>query len=277
MTFLRKCYRELGTILAHLFIRYLPVPYRGYWLKIPLLHGVKNGGYFVPSEDEMLDAMRIALIDKPDEKCYFQPTVLDVGCNVGLLLTQLRSFNTEATYIGFDANPMNCVYTNLLIDYNDFKYSYTYPIGLSDSPCSSSLSLRKRRLDDPGAGMVDENYSLGGNQKLLSTFCVSGDEFLKARPCECVRFIKVDVEGYEPKVLGGLLNTISTYRPHLYLEVHTNSSDYVISLMESLSYRLIIPATREILSVHEITKFEMGNYWLVPKEDIVRCTTELGR
>jgi FkbM family methyltransferase len=47
---------------------------------------------------------------------------------------------------------------------------------------------------------------------------IRGDEFFSLRPSGPIRFIKIDVEGYEPEVLQGLSATLAGHRPVVFYE-----------------------------------------------------------
>lgn len=60
--------------------------------------------------------------------------------------------------------------------------------------------------------------------------------------------VKIDVEGHEVKVLQGLLSTIKTRRPLIFLEVHPSmiqrqgdNPNQIAEIFESLEYERIIP------------------------------------
>ena len=48
---------------------------------------------------------------------------------------------------------------------------------------------------------------------------ISLDSFVKENQIEYVNIIKIDVEGYEPFVLDGCINTIKKFKPILYIEI----------------------------------------------------------
>lgn len=50
-------------------------------------------------------------------------------------------------------------------------------------------------------------------------------------------FIKVDVEGMEADVLGGAKETITRFRPHLYVEKDNRQGDEITSILEELNYK----------------------------------------
>lgn len=60
-----------------------------------------------------------------------------------------------------------------------------------------------------------------GRFRTWSTPTVSVDEFRDRNPIGSVRFMKVDVEGFEPAVIRGAQRTIEADRPALLLEIET--------------------------------------------------------
>jgi hypothetical protein len=52
-----------------------------------------------------------------------------------------------------------------------------------------------------------------------------------------VEFIKIDVEGHEPAMLAGAVDTIARNRPVVLVEVREKNRDEVIAFFDALEYR----------------------------------------
>jgi FkbM family methyltransferase len=256
-TLIKKAYREFGALLSHLFIPYLKVRYRGYQLKVPLIHGIRNGGYFVEDDHFMHRSLKEIFHSDSDR----ERVVLDIGSNMGLLLTQLKSINPEVRYIGFDPNVANVFYTQQLIEYNAFDNACVYPLALSDSTTCQTFYRRKHRLDDP-EGSIEPHDDTSG---LISVpiYTVIGDELFAQLNVESVDFIKIDVEGHECSVLEGLQNTIRHNKPTLFIECSQQSLAYLQRFVRQFHYNVYDDSGRYLDEFDEYDELPFGNYVLV--------------
>ena len=46
------------------------------------------------------------------------------------------------------------------------------------------------------------------------------DDFITENKITKLDFLKMDIEGYEPSVIEGAKQTLKTFKPHLYIEIH---------------------------------------------------------
>ena len=83
------------------------------------------------------------------------------------------------------------------------------------------------RYTKPGVGRIKGQGHLRVNIKLLDSFNLQN-----------INFIKLDVEGYEEKILQGGINTIQKYKPTLVIE--QNRGDvFAQKLVESWGYQCV--------------------------------------
>ena len=122
---LRKLKRELIAGLSKIYLKQVSSDYFGMKLKVPIVYGIKNGGYIVPAETWMGDCLKAFVTTKPG-------TVIDIGVNVGLYLVKLRLISKNIPYIGFEPNPSCQLYTQELIRLNQFKNAKVIPIALAE-------------------------------------------------------------------------------------------------------------------------------------------------
>ncbi|WP_369152991.1 hypothetical protein [Candidatus Thiodubiliella endoseptemdiera] len=126
MIYLKKIKREFIAGLSEIYIRYVRSNYLGLKIKVPLIHGMRNGGYIVPSEFWMSDCLASFVETKPG-------CVIDVGVNVGLYLVKLRVISDDVAYYGIDPNPSCTFYTQELIRLNQFGNAKLLTTALSNS------------------------------------------------------------------------------------------------------------------------------------------------
>lgn len=180
----------------------------------------------------MLNCMRESIENSPESK------VLDVGANVGLLLTQLRSFNSSCHYVGVEPNVGNCFYCNILIEKNSFSNSWVYPVALGSENNVAKLVIKKSRMNDPGAYVAGYSVhkSVDNMHQELPITIMKGDDFAQKTNLSNISFIKIDVEGNECEVISGLSDTINDHRPDIFCEVTPESSPYIRKFLSQNNY-----------------------------------------
>lgn len=141
--------------------------------------------------------------------------VLDIGANIGctsLLFSQLarqvHSFEPSPTTFRLlqknlaDAGVDNVVAANL---------------GLGDSEGTFELTFAP---DNRSGGFVSNLTSASAGHQVESIRIVAGDAYLRAAHIGHVDFIKIDVEGFERKVIEGLAGTLGRCQPVVVLELN---------------------------------------------------------
>ena len=83
------------------------------------------------------------------------------------------------------------------------------------------------RYTKPGVGRIKGQGHLRVNIKLLDSFNLQN-----------INFIKLDVEGYEEKILNGSKNTILKYKPTVVIEQNRDNFD-AKNLIESWGYECV--------------------------------------
>ena len=105
--------------------------------------------------------------------------------------------------------------------------------------------------DQPGEGVLrTPDYQYGLSSLLNNEWVKAGknvteqvtaiqkldDIVLQEMPDEPIGFVKIDVEGYELKVLNGATELLQTFRPNLQIEIETGNLQVVRGLLENLGY-----------------------------------------
>jgi FkbM family methyltransferase len=165
-------------------------------------------------------------------------TVVDVGANRGsFTLVAASLVGPSGKVICFEPNP-NCI--RLLeqgIEANDLSNIIIHPIGLGDREARLCLSVPFVNSGEGTFGRFaypsDAGYRIEAQVR-------KGDDLLAN---EHVRFIKIDVEGFECRVLEGLRKTIAADAPIVTTEVISDlllrsesSSEELGSMMKELGY-----------------------------------------
>ncbi len=161
--------------------------------------------------------------------------VIDVGANIGLVAIQIADTVPKGEVHAFEPYKEN--FNRLIenIELNSVRNLQTYNLGLSDGEKGVSLYSPEEK----NTGMVSVNLSKDGKTQLTTL-----DLFCEEMRIDKVSFIKIDVEGYEAKVLKGARKTLEFFKPKLFVELnhrhlikYGDSAIGLISLIESHGYQ----------------------------------------
>jgi FkbM family methyltransferase len=138
---------------------------------------------------------------------------VDVGANLGALsLPVAKLVGAEGKVLAFEASQRNAnLLTKNAIE-NHLTNVEVFPIGLSDR---NGAVISPVYLGTSNKALIDlPSSQLQNGMEVIPV--VKLDAFLES-DCK-VSVMKIDVEGFEYKVLRGAIGTISKWRPKIYLE-----------------------------------------------------------
>ena len=124
-------------------------------------------------------------------------TILDVGANVGSWSSMFRKFHPDAAIHAFEIVPDTFSILKENLD-SDNKVVLN-PIGLSDF--EGDLTMYTFSENNEVATYLE--YPHEGTRSAIEAKCTKGDIYLEEFGINHVDFLKLDVEGAEPKVLAG--------------------------------------------------------------------------
>lgn len=143
-------------------------------------------------------------------KGYFPPgaTVIDCGTSIGdHTLTYAEAVGENGQVIGFEANPD--VYECCALNMAKYPWVKIYNIGLSDKHDRAGIDINP----NVGASRLVKT----GREIELSPL----DSFIsQLTRCD---FIKVDIEGFEPKFLKGAEAVLAKFSPAILMEVNSSA------------------------------------------------------
>ncbi len=234
----KKIKREFVAVISKVFIRYVKSTYFGLEIKIPLIYGMRNGGYIIPEEIFMSDCLRSFISTK-------KGCVIDVGVNVGLYLVKLKAISSNINYYGVDPNPACTFYTQELIRLNSFKNAKLFTFALGES--KEILSFYASRLGDGTGSLIKEHQSHNNMEYSFDTIVLTGDSLVNVLQLkEDISVIKIDVEEAELYVLRGLEQTIKKYTPYIYIEIlftatqeQNNRAMKICKFLQNINYSII--------------------------------------
>jgi len=158
-------------------------------------------------------------------------TVVEAGANMGTHSVDIARACAPGPFYAFEPQPriFQILCANLAL--NDIGNAFAYPEGCGEAEGEAIVPL------------VD--YSSTGNFGGLG-LAPPGETGVRVRvrPIDALELsacglLKIDVEGFEPKVLRGARRTIERCRPVIYLENdRAAQQEEVISLVAGMGYRL---------------------------------------
>lgn len=278
MKIILKIKREWVALLSKVHIRYIKTNYLGLKLKVPLIYGMRNGGYIVPAEFWMSDCLESFI--KTKDGC-----IIDIGVNVGLYLVKLKAISDKVNYYGIDSNPGCIFYTKELIRLNQFKQAKLFTTALSDS--NSIVDFYTNTHDDR-MGSLLKNHHQYKSEFSFSTLTMTGDSLINMLKIKQISAIKIDVEGAELMVLKGMKKTIEQYRPYLYVEIlfvqnqdDINTVKEICDLIQEMDYVILgvnlkTNKTEVIKDIGKIGKAYECNYVFAPSDCLNAFINNMG-
>lgn len=143
--------------------------------------------------------------------------ILDVGSNVGEVAMRLsRKVQQKGLVYAFEPDPF--IYRRLEknLSLNELSNVSIHNVGFGD--INSTKEMAPESVSNRGGNRIVSDGK-GTSKVKIQTL----DLFVEENGLDRVDMIKIDVEGYEMKVLQGAMKTISKHRPKLFIEVSDRS------------------------------------------------------
>ena len=167
--------------------------------------------------------------------------ILDIGSNVGEFSWKcahyLFSNKLLGNIIAFDPNPTvmqqfvaNGTLNPQLQDFVTFENK-----AVGDAPTWVDFQYSDVNT---GVGKIG-----GDGQHSFKTEIITIDQYIAEKKIDRVDFIKIDVEGFEPKVIEGAKSSIERFKPTLYIEIteswhhkYGSTSKTIFDFLKGLGY-----------------------------------------
>jgi FkbM family methyltransferase len=166
-------------------------------------------------------------------------TFVDIGANIGQ--HSLFMSNIADHVIAFE--PYEAVSSKLKhhISLNGITNITFEEIALSDQ--QELLEFFAPTGRNKGIGSFDASTADKGNVVENKLQLIKGDHYFERNKPHSIELIKIDVEGFEKKVLSGLQNTLKVYRPVLVCEISYGKQ---LSFSSSAELRSLLPDNYEL-------------------------------
>ena len=166
---------------------------------------------------------------------------IDIGANVGHHSIFLSKFASQV--LAFEPYPKVNIRFKEQIAYNNISNIQIFENGLSDR--RETLNYYAPTGNNEGIGSFDESSIGKGNTSYGKLELQEGDQVIESDSWKNIKLIKIDVEGFEKKVIKGLTRTIEEERPVIVCEI-TYGQQLSFASIEELSCYL--PQNYEILT-----------------------------
>lgn len=165
---------------------------------------------------------------------------IDVGANFGIYSLRISKLFRMLKVISFEPvlNTFNKLRLNIKIN-NLEKRITTYNLGLSNTNGLKKMVALKRRnyVQSGGFSFYIPKGKLGNEIITQYHKSIAGDEVLKFKKKKII--IKIDVEGYENKVLIGIKNLLKNNKILLQIEIFNNNFKKIDKLLLKQNFKLI--------------------------------------
>jgi FkbM family methyltransferase len=163
--------------------------------------------------------------------------VLDIGANIGLVTFTLASIVGETGYVhAFEPNPQMQRFITEALEYNRVTNVMLHPFALGAEDATLEMRIP---IDHSGAASLIKKFKQ--NVTNISVPVKPLSSVLREIESQKIRFVKIDVEGFEPQVLQGAYDAFYNNPPDIILIELRSSSHLVdkhptIKILRKLGY-----------------------------------------
>lgn len=184
---------------------------------------VRNNGAFVsPSDNAVMDCLQ--------EMARNSATFLDLGAYTGLFALVAAKANPALVAHAFEIVPETHRLAVANVAANDLQDRVTVHLhGLSDDPGSMTMPFDMHSTSLPSSLSIGSAFE-GGVTIPIGRL----DDLLPDLPGPVS--LKIDVEGWEPKVLAGAAKMLATHRPTIIAEVLPGEGEAIQAILDPLGY-----------------------------------------
>lgn len=152
----------------------------------------------------------IMMFIKKYNSIYGIENVIDVGANFGYH-TLLFSRETKGKVYAFEPQIQNFLLLRNNVNNNNLSNVDVYNFACGDEEIDVKMPIIETSMNT-NMGDFTPNQTFGYNYTLVKTVLIDNMGFPQ------IDFIKIDVQGWEKKVLAGAINTLRNYKPVLIVE-----------------------------------------------------------
>ncbi len=166
--------------------------------------------------------------------CFKGMKALDIGANIGYYTTLISQIAGEnGKILALEPDPESYKFLSKTINSCKFKNILPFPIAASDIKQKLPLFISKDNRGD------NRLYQTDQLRKSIEVNCLTIDELLIENNISTLDLIKIDIQGYEPKVFKGMkkiirnsdkLILLTEFWPKGILKAGENPKDFLLML-----------------------------------------------
>ena len=149
---------------------------------------------------------------------------LDIGAHVGIWTKRLATDFNEVIAFEPLTKHIECHKKNT----EECDNVTLHEVALSDESITTEMTTRK--FNSGMSSLLTTRKFKDGYKLTVETKTLDSFDFPK------IDFIKMDVEGYEEKVIAGGMNTILKHLPKIYMEIWPKNLNSMTELMNGMGY-----------------------------------------
>jgi len=175
--------------------------------------------------------------------------IFDVGANFGhYSITLADALARNCIVHAFEPFPPNIARLKANIALNMLEKTIAiHEVGLSDSV---GIGVMTTRIDNSGAATLAETGKTGGSQVAVTTL----DDFCFDHNIDRIDFIKIDIEGYEERLLAGGVDTFRRHQPLVMIELDPpkllragSSVEKLVTQLHQFGYALYVADSKSLV------------------------------
>jgi FkbM family methyltransferase len=195
-------------------------------------------------------------------------TALDIGANIGLQSLRM-SLATGGGGKIYAFEPLQHLQVKFQknMELNRVDNVTLFPFALSDIAAEGDFKINKNAWNQ-GTFTLSDNASGEETQRVIIKVA---DELSAIKDLERLDFIKIDVEGFEFKVLQGLYHTLTRHKPRILFEYDRNywlrtgsSLADCYLFLKSLNYNFYQVTSVGCVHITDVNGLESGNIFCLP-------------
>ena len=175
---------------------------------------------------------------------------IDVGANMGLVSLGASSLLEGKGFIhAFEPDPINFERLQRNSQLNTFQNLKLNNKGLGDS--EGKLMMEEVSSRNKGMNRIVPSVARADNQNYREVAVIKLDDYVRDSGITAIDLIKIDVEGYEQKVIMGADEILRDHMPTLFIELDDNnlkdqggSARELIEQLNSYGYLIVNAETK---------------------------------
>ncbi len=225
--------------------------------------------------DRMQSVMYIKRCHEPETEVVFKEMArtshvfLDVGANIGYFSFLVKQLSPKAQVYSFEPLPQNIESYKKNQELNHFSEMHLQQVCVADQAGETEFLIPP--VEESGWGRMAHRDLFSGEKIRRSVITL--DQFCREKNVGKVDLIKIDVEGYEFKVLQGATEVIATHRPRICIELNEpclidtgTSSEEIFSFFKKRNYQMYALDKKKGLILVEapLPDYRYLNYFALP-------------